>query len=120
MEGITSYNPSAKSFLDVIHDITKFTFEQIIEKNKKMADYTKKSRIPHRFEVNDQVWQSTKNLSIEDGSEMSKLNPKFCGPFKITEKKSMKLRSGLAYQNRRKSDKSTMCFTAPIETVCNR
>ena len=29
---------------------------------------------------------STKNISLEDGSGSRKLHPKFCGPFKITEK----------------------------------
>ena len=48
-----------------------------------MAEYANKSRIPHKFQVDDLVWLSTKNLSIEDGSGIRKLHPKFCGPFKI-------------------------------------
>ena len=27
MEGITSYNPSSKSFMDIVHDTTKFAYE---------------------------------------------------------------------------------------------
>ena len=42
--------------------------------------------MPHNFQVNDKVWLSTENLSLEDGSGTRKLHPKFCGPFRITEK----------------------------------
>ena len=51
-----------------------------------MATYANKFRKQHDFKVNDKVLLSTKNLSLEDGSGSRKLNPKFCGPFKIIEK----------------------------------
>ena len=51
-----------------------------------MAEYANNSRSQHSFSVNNDVWLSTKNLSIEDGSGMRKLHPKFCGPIKIIEK----------------------------------
>ena len=83
---VFSNNPTAKSFLDSIYDSTKFAYERIVQQNAKMAKYANKSRMAHNFSVGDQVWLSTKNLSIEDGSGMRKLHPKFCGPFKIAEK----------------------------------
>ena len=86
LETLSSHNPSAKSFIDTIHDTTKFAYDRITRQNRKMAEYANKSRIPHDFKVNDLVWLSTKNLSIEDGSGIRKLHPKFCGPFKITKR----------------------------------
>ena len=86
IEGLTSNNPTVESFLESIRRITKFTHDRIILQNKRMAEYANKSRIPHTFNIGDEVWLSTKNLSIEDGSGMRKLHPKFCGPFKITKK----------------------------------
>ena len=56
------------------------------EEQHRMAEYANKSRLPHNFAVNDKVWLSTKNLSIEEGSGSRKLHPKFCGPFVIIEK----------------------------------
>lgn len=86
IDGITAYNPTAQSFLETMKDTTDFAYKRIIRQNARMAEYANKSRIPHEFSVDDQVWLSTKNLSIEDGSGMRKLHPKFCGPFKIVEK----------------------------------
>ena len=86
LETLSSHNPSAKSFMDTIHDTTKFAYDRITKQNRKMAEYANKSRIPHDFKVNDLVWLSTKNLSVEDGSGIRKLHPKFCEPFKTTKK----------------------------------
>ena len=55
--------------MDVLRNTTKFSYEGI----------------PQRLEVHDQVWLSTKNLSIEYLNGMRKLHPKVCEPFKITE-----------------------------------
>eukprot|EP00171_Calliarthron_tuberculosum_P021835 IDg21835t1 len=51
-----------------------------------MAEYANKSRLPHNFAVNDKVWLSTANLKLEDWSYTRKLHPKFCGPFRVSEK----------------------------------
>ena len=84
--GLFSNNTTPKSFIDTIHDATRFAYDHIVKKNEKMAQYANKSRITHTFKVGDKVWLSTKNLSIEDGSGIRKVHPRFCGPFQITEK----------------------------------
>ncbi len=38
LEGLQTNNPSAKSFLDEIHDTTKFVHERIVKQNTKMAE----------------------------------------------------------------------------------
>ena len=83
---VTSNNPSEKYFFDIMQDLTKFAHDRIVERNKKMDEYANKSTNPHTISVDEQAWLSTKNLSIEVGSGMRKLHPKFCGPFKIIEK----------------------------------
>ena len=50
-----------------------------------MAEYANESRSLQSLSVNDNVWLSTKNLSIEDGSVMRKLLPKFCDSIKIVK-----------------------------------
>ncbi len=77
-------NPSAKSFLEAMHDTTKFVHEGIVKQNTKMAEYA--TRILHSFNVHEYAWKSTKKLSLQDESRMRKLNPKFCGPFRISKK----------------------------------
>ena len=67
-------------------EATKFSHNRIANQNKKMANYTNRSRIPRGFKIGDMVLLSTKNLSIEDSSDMRELNPKLCYPFKILEK----------------------------------
>ncbi len=78
--------PSSKLFLEAIYDTTKFVHERIVKQNTNMAEYANKSRIPHSFKIDNYVWLSTRNLSLEDGSGMRKLNSKFCGPFRISKK----------------------------------
>ena len=86
LQVLSSNNPSVTAFLENIQESTKFAQENIQKQNIRMAEYANKSRLPHNFAVNDKVWLSTKNLSIEDGSGSRKLHPKFCGPFVIKEK----------------------------------
>ena len=86
LQTLSSNNPSVSKFLETIQETTRFAQENIQKNNLKMAEYANKSRLPHEFAVNDKVWLSTKNLSIEEGSGSRKLHPKFCGPFVISEK----------------------------------
>ena len=86
MEALASDNPTVQEFLKAMQDSTDFAFTRIKTQNEKMAAYANKFRRQHPFKVNDMVLLSTKNLSFEDGSGSRKLNPKFCGPFKITDK----------------------------------
>ena len=86
IESITSNNPSVLEFLSSAQEATKFAYNRILQQNEKMAKYANKSRMQQKFNIGDKVWLSTKNLSLEDGSGSRKLNPKFCGPFKILEK----------------------------------
>ena len=86
IESITSNNPSVSEFLSSAQAATKFAHDRISQQNEKMAKYANKSRMQQKFNIGDKVWLSTKNLSLEDGSGSRKLNPKFCGPFKIIEK----------------------------------
>ena len=51
-----------------------------------MVEYANNSRTPHSFNVDDDIWLSIKNISLEDGNVIRKLNPKFCGPLRITKK----------------------------------
>ena len=85
VEALATSNPSVKEFLKNMQEVSKFAFDRIKQQNEKMAAYANKFRKQHVFKVNDKVLLSTKNLSLEDGSGSRKLNPKFCGPFKIIE-----------------------------------
>lgn len=86
IEALASNNPTVEEFLRNTQESVKFAFDNIQRQNQKMAEYANKSRLPHNFKVGDQVWLSTKNLSLEDGSGCRKLHPKFCGPFRILER----------------------------------
>ena len=86
IETINSNNPSVSQFLWSAREATNFAYDRIMKQNEKMSIYAGRSRIPYSFKVGDKVLLSTKNLSLEDGCGMRKLNPKFCGPFKILEK----------------------------------
>lgn len=86
LEALASNNPSVDEFLKSTRESSKFAHERILIQNKKMAAYANKKRKDHTFKVADKVLLSTKNISLEDGSGSRKLHPKFCGPFKITEK----------------------------------
>ena len=86
VEALASDNPTVQEFLKAMQDSTNFAFTRIKTQNEKMATYANKSRRAHSFKVSDMVLLSTKNLSFEDGSGSRKLNPKFCGPFKISAK----------------------------------
>ena len=86
LETLATHNPAVNEFLKNTQEASKFAFERIKQQNEKMATYANKFRKQHDFKVNDKVLLSTKNLSLEDGSGSRKLNPKFCGPFKIIEK----------------------------------
>ena len=86
LETITTNNPTVSEFLENTQESAKYARDNIMKQNEAMAKYANKSRKDHNFKVGHTVWLSTQNLSLEDGSGTRKLNPKFCGPFKITEK----------------------------------
>ena len=77
--------PAASSFLQNMQNAIREARKQIIKANENTARYVNKSRNPANYNVGDKVWLSTKNLALEDGSGSRKLNPKYCGPFEITE-----------------------------------
>ena len=82
---LTSENPASTRFLKNMQDAVQEARNQIVKANSKAAEYANKRRNPSTFKVGDKVWLSTKNLSLEDGSGSRKLNPKYCGPFEISE-----------------------------------
>ena len=84
--GLLPNNLTAKSFIETIHDTTKFAYDRIVKQNKKMAQYANNSKIPHSFKVGDKVWVSRKSLCIEDGNGIRKQHPKFREPFEISER----------------------------------
>ena len=86
METTVPTNPAAESFISKMNSITGEAMTNIQKANEEMAKYANRKRLPTPFKVNDKVLLSTKNLSLEDGSGMRKLHPKYCGPFTITEK----------------------------------
>lgn len=51
-----------------------------------MTKQAKKKRSPSFINIDDRVMLSTKNIALEDGLGCRKLNLKYIGPFKITEK----------------------------------
>ena len=79
-------NPSATQMIQSQQEITEKAIENIRKSNEAMATYANRKRTPMTFQKDDQVLLSTKNLSLEDGSGNRKLHPKFCGPFRVTEK----------------------------------
>ncbi len=89
LEELSRKNPQSKSFLDAIHDTTKFVPERIVEQKTEMAEYATKPRIIHSFNVEDYVWLPTKNLSLDDGRGMRNLNRKFCGHSDLARKSTM-------------------------------
>ena len=86
VQTLSSNKLAVGSFIANIQNNTRFAQENIRKSNEAAAIYANKHRLPHKFAVNDEVWLSTKNLSLEDGSENRKLHPKYFGQFKITEK----------------------------------
>ena len=85
MDLLNSDNPAANSFLENMQEALKEARVQITKSNEKASEYINKKRRPSNFRVGDKVWLSTKNLTLEDGAGSRKLNPKYCGPFEITE-----------------------------------
>ena len=55
-------------------------------KTKRWLNVPIESIIAHDFRVGDKVLLATKLLTLENGSGMRKLNPLFCGPFRIIQK----------------------------------
>ena len=86
IQTLSSDIPAAETFLQRIQESTKEAIRQITKQNETAARYANRHRLPHSFEIGDKVWLSTKNITLEDGSGSRKLNPKYCGPIKITEK----------------------------------
>ena len=86
IQTLSSNIPAVGSFIKNTQKNIRFAQENIRKSNEAAARYANKRRSPHQFKINDEVWLSTKNLSLEDGSGNRKLHPKYCGPFKITEK----------------------------------
>ena len=82
---LSSDNPAAASFLRNMQEAIKEAQKQIKKSNDTTAAYVNKKRQAADFKVGDKVWLATKNLALEDGSGSRKLNPKYCGPFEITE-----------------------------------
>ena len=85
VETLASNNPSATRFIENMQQSVKSGKERIIKCNESMAREANKHRTNHKFQVGDQVWLSTKNIALEDGSGSRKLNPKYCGPLTITK-----------------------------------
>ena len=83
IETLGSNNPDASNFLQNIQKSMNVARERILKNNESMAREANKHRLPHNFKVGDEVWLSTKNISLEDGSGSRKLNPKFCGLLRI-------------------------------------
>ena len=82
---LSALHPAATKFLQNMQQAVVNAQEQIKKSNGSTARYVNQKRRPSSFQVGDKVWLSTKNLALEDGARSRKLNPKYCGPFKITE-----------------------------------
>jgi len=85
IETMHSPNPAASDFLSNIQSAMQSAQNAIRKANSYTAAYANRRRSPSNFKVGDQVWLSTKNLALEEGSGNRKLNPKYCGPFRITQ-----------------------------------
>ena len=77
-----SNSKPATEFLENIKIASAKAQEQIKKRNEYMAEYANRKRSPHQLKVGDLAFLSTKNLKFEGNK---KLNPKFVGPYKITE-----------------------------------
>lgn len=82
---IQADNPAATDFLRSMQRATKEAQEQIRKSHISMANHVNQKRSPSTYKEGDRVWLSTKNLALEEGSGSRKLNPKYCGPFRITK-----------------------------------
>ena len=85
IETVSSKNPEASNYLQVMQDATRTAKENIKKANKYAAEYSNRKRSPCDFKIGDLVLLSTKNLKLDDASNRNKLNMKYCGPFEITE-----------------------------------
>ena len=67
-------------------NFSMFAHENIVKRNAHMTKHAHTERIDHNFKVGDKVLLSTKNLTLESGSNSRKMHSKYCGPFKILRK----------------------------------
>ena len=82
LETVTCHNPSAQSFVEAIHDTTKFAYDRILMQNQKMAKYANRSGIPHNFKVDDLVWLSKKTFLLKMVAESESFIRSSVGPSK--------------------------------------
>ena len=85
IENTSSTNPTASTQIQTLKHALSRAQTNIRKSNEYAATYANKKRTPCTMKLNDLVMLSTKNLNLDNASSRNKLNPKYCGPFRITE-----------------------------------
>ena len=85
IENTSSTNPTASTHIKNLKHALSRAQTNIRKSNEYAATYANKKWTPCTMKLNDLVMLSTKDLNLDNPSSRSKLNPKYCGPFRITE-----------------------------------
>jgi Chromo (CHRromatin Organisation MOdifier) domain len=77
----TSTLPAAESVIRTIQQTTQQAIQNLRRAQQQQSRYANKKRREDEYKVGEQVYLSTEKLNVTSG--VSKLNPKFIGPFPI-------------------------------------
>ena len=80
---VSSTVPAAQAVFETIKQTTQQAIRNIEKAQQQQSLYANRKRREDKFHVGEQVYLSTQNLNIISG--VSKLNPKYIGPFPISK-----------------------------------
>jgi RNase H-like domain found in reverse transcriptase/Integrase zinc binding domain/Chromo (CHRromatin Organisation MOdifier) domain len=80
---VSSTVPAAEEIVKTIQLTTQQAIQNLHKAQQQQSQYANRKRREDEFKVGEQVYLSTEKLNITSG--VSKLNPKFIGPFSISK-----------------------------------